>query len=165
MGPDRDGLILLLSMAERDFALFVYGDQAEYAFNGDGQLALEEQFLPWFQQNDWYGGFLAYAETCQEFLALAAAGEPVRVSPGPLIAVAVVISFLLALAVVGILRIGMKNVRRENQANRYVAGKLELTGRRDQFTHKTQTRRKIESSSSGSKARVGGGGSGRTGKF
>jgi len=165
-GAERDGLLLLLSMAERDFALFVYGDGAEYAFNAYGQEQLEGEFLPYFRQNDWYGGFCAYANTCGSYLAQAAAGEPVKESPGGLIAVLIAASFLVSLVVVLILRAGMKNVRKQTQANQYLTGRLEVTGRRDQFTHKTESRRKIESSSGGSSAaRSGGGGSGRSGKF
>lgn len=164
-GPDRNGLILLLSMEERDFALFVFGSRAEDAFNAYGQEQLEGQFLPYFGENDWYGGFRAYADTCGEYLALAAAGEPVRESAGPLIAVAIGVSFLIALLVVSILKMGMKNVRTQSQACAYQAGGLNLTRRHDQYTHTTQTRRKIESGSGASHARVGGGGSGRSGKF
>ena len=32
MGEGRDGIIILLSMAERDYAMFVYGENAAYAF-------------------------------------------------------------------------------------------------------------------------------------
>ena len=35
MGENRDGIIILLSMDERDYAMFVYGKNAEYAFNKD----------------------------------------------------------------------------------------------------------------------------------
>jgi uncharacterized membrane protein YgcG len=170
-GTDRDGLVLLLSMDTREFALFVYGDEAENAFNTYGQQQLENQFLPSFTEDDWYGGFLAYAETCGEYLALAAAGEPVRENPTSLILLFVCISFFISLLVVNFLKLGMKNVRKQSQAFRYLSGKLNLTGQHDQYTHTTETRRKIESDSgssgsgSSSAARSGGGGSGRSGKF
>ena len=32
-GPDRDGIMLLLSMDDRDWAMFCYGSRCEYAFN------------------------------------------------------------------------------------------------------------------------------------
>ena len=170
MGADRDGLVLLLSMDTREFALFVYGDAAENAFNTYGQQQLENEFLPYVSENDWHGGFYAYAKTCGEYLALAAAGEPVRENPTSLILLFVGISFFISLLVVNFLKLGMKNVRKQSQAFRYLSGKLNLTGQHDQYTHTTETRRKIESdsgSSSGgsSTARSGGGGSGRSGKF
>ena len=170
-GTGRDGLVLLLSMEERDFALFVYGDEAENAFNAYGQEQLEGEFLPYFSEDDWYGGFTAYAKTCGEYLALAAAGEPVRENPTSLIILFVVISFFISLLVVNFLKLGMKNVKKQSQAYRYLAGSLNRTGQHDQYTHATETRRKIESdsgssgSSGSSTARSGGGGSGRSGKF
>lgn len=166
VGSERDGLILLLSMAQRDYALFVYGDGAEYAFDTYGQICLEEAFLPELGENDWYGGFTAYAQTCEEYLALAAEGNPVRENPTFAIVMLTGVSFAVALVVVLILRSGMKNVHRQTAAAAYVSGALKLTGKFDRFTHKTTTRTKIESSSSGSSsARSGGGGSGRSGKF
>lgn len=44
MGEGRDGIIILLSMAERDYAMFVYGEHAGYAFNKYGQEQLEKSF-------------------------------------------------------------------------------------------------------------------------
>ena len=41
MGDGRDGIMILLSMAERDYAMFVYGKSAGYAFNEYGQEQLE----------------------------------------------------------------------------------------------------------------------------
>ena len=170
-GDDRDGLVLLLSMDTREFALFVYGDAAENAFNTYGQQQLENQFLPCFTEDDWYGGFYAYAETCDEYLALAAAGEPVRENPTSLILLFVCISFFISLLVVNFLKLGMKNVRKQSQAFRYLSGKLNLTGQHDQYTHTTEKRIKIESDSDSgsgsgsSRARSGGGGSGRSGSF
>lgn len=165
MGAGRDGLILLLSMKERDFALFVYGDQAHYAFDEFGQLWLEDSFLPQFGEDDWYGGFRSYAETCRWYLESAAAGEPVRASNGIVYVLCIAASFLVALIVVLIMRSGMKNVQKATQANNYLSADLELTKNTDRYINTTRSRRKIETESSQSEARSGGGGSGRSGKF
>jgi len=163
VGPERDGVILLLSMNARDFALFVYGDHAEYAFDDYGQQMLEEQFLPHFGENDWDSGFRAYVQTAGEYLGLAAAGEPVRESNAFLFVIAIAVSFLISLVVCSILKSGMKSVQAKNEASVYVSNALNLTQQVDAFTHTTTVRTKIEKSSSGS--RSGGGGSGRSGKF
>ena len=42
MGSGRDGIIVLLSMAERNYAMFVYGEYAEYAFDEYGKEKLED---------------------------------------------------------------------------------------------------------------------------
>lgn len=168
-GTDRSGIMLLLSMTDRNFGLFRYGERAEYAFTEYGIEQLEESFLPSFAENDWYGGFAGYIKACGLYLSQAAAGNPVRESPVGLIVLFSVISLVIAAIVVFLLRGKMKSVRKAAAANAYVAGTLHLTQNSDIFTHRTETRRKIERSSSSSggssHAESGGGGAGRSGKF
>ncbi len=163
-GAERNGIMLLLSMADRDFATFVYGEDAQYAFSDYALQQLEEEFLPHFGENDWYEGFRAYALTCDEYLTKAEAGEPVEEGDGMRYLIVIGASFLLALIVVSVLKAGMKNVAVGREAKAYISRELNLTMNSDQFTHTTRTQRKIESDSD-SKAHSGGGGSGRSGKF
>ena len=79
-GPNRDGIMLLLSMDDRDWAMFCYGSRCEYAFNSYGQQKLEKVFLDNFGENDWYGGFEDYVKECSVYLEKASAGKPVRAS-------------------------------------------------------------------------------------
>ena len=180
-GADRSGALLLLSMRERDWATFFYGPTAEYAFNAYGQEKLEDAYLGYFRDNDWYGGFSDYLEVCAEYLERAEAGDPVRgdyssaggsdgSGIGTTILVCLGISAVIAMIVCLILRGKMKSVRKGTHADAYVAGSLNLTASRDQYTHTTETRTKIEHESSdsgggGSSACSGGGGSGRSGSF
>lgn len=170
MGEGRDGIIILLSMAERDYAMFVYGTYAETAFNSYGQEKLEKAFLGNFKEDDWYGGISNYLSTCDEYLTRADAGKPVRESPALLIAIAVVASCLLSGAICLFLKRSMKTVHQKVEANEYVApGGLQLSKQYDRYTHTTEVRSKIsssdDSSSSGTSSCSGGGGSGRSGKF
>ena len=170
MGDDRDGIIILLSMAERDYAMFVYGTYAETAFNSYGQEKLEKAFLGNFKEDDWYGGVSNYLSTCDEYLTRADAGKPVRESPALLIAIAVVASCLLSGAICLFLKRSMKTVHQKVEANEYVApGGLQLSKQYDRYTHTTEVRSKIsssnDSSSSGTSSCSGGGGSGRSGTF
>ena len=55
-GDDRDGIILLLSMDNRQFANFVYGPKADYAFDEHGVLELNDWYLDDFRNDDWTGG-------------------------------------------------------------------------------------------------------------
>ena len=71
-GPNRDGIMLLLSMDDRDWAMFCYGSHCEYAFNSYGQEKLEKVFLDNFGENDWYGGFEDYVKECRVYLEMAA---------------------------------------------------------------------------------------------
>ena len=163
-GKDRDGIIVLLSMEERDYATFVYGEYAEYAFDDFGQEKLEERFLDDFGDNDWYGGISDYLDACDEFLTKASEGKPVRSSPWPKVGAAVGISCLMAGGICFLLLRGMKSVRQKKEADAYLTeGGLHLTQQYDRYTHTTETRTKIEKESSSSES--GGGGSGRSGKF
>ena len=181
MGEDRDGVILLMSMSDRKYATFFYGPKAEYAFDAYGQELMEEEFLDDFRDDDWYDGFEDYLEVCDEYLARAEAGDPVRgdyssaggsdgSGIGTTILVCLGISAVIAMIVCLILRGKMKSVRKGTHADAYVTGSLNLTASRDQYTHTTETRTKIEHESSdsgggGSSACSGGGGSGRSGSF
>ena len=181
LGEDRDGVILLMSMSDRKYATFFYGPKTEYAFDAYGQELMEEEFLDNFRDDDWYGGFSDYLEVCAEYLARAEAGDPVRgdyssaggsdgSGIGTTILVCLGISAVIAMIVCLILRGKMKSVRKGTHAVAYVTGSLNLTASRDQYTHTTETRTKIEHESSdsgggGSSACSGGGGSGRSGSF
>ena len=172
-GEDRDGIIVLLSMDNRKYAMFVYGEYAEYAFDTYGQDELEGRFLGFFGYDDWYGGITHYLDACDEFLTTADAGDPVRLSYWENFweyfpAVAVLACLPTGSICIWLMR-GMKSVRQKKEANAYLTeGGLHLTQQYDQYTHTTETRTKIqeESSSGGSTcSESGGGGSGRSGSF
>ena len=167
-GSGRDGILLMLSMRDRDYATFFYGNDVEYAFDEYGQILLEEQFLDDFADDDWYDGLHDYITVSGEFLGRAASGDPVRESYGFAFAIAIGVSVVLAFVVTMIMRASMNSVHKGGSAAAYAAdGGLRLTTRGDYFLYNTQTRRRIErsSSSSGSGSHRGGGGSGRSGKF
>lgn len=171
-GANRQGMILMLSMAERDFATFFYGEDTEYAFNSFGQAQLENYFLDDFGDDNWYDGFKDFLTAGEDFMEKAAAGEPVRDNPWSLASVFVLIALFASFVVTRLLWMKMANVAAQKGANRYqTADGLVLTKQVDQFLTQTVRRRKIESSDSGSgksgssRAHSGGGGSGRSGKF
>lgn len=167
-GPNRDGIMLLLSMDDRDWAMFCYGSRCEYAFNSYGQQKLEKVFLDNFGENDWYGGFEDYVKECSVYLEKASAGKPVRASLFYPLLIVIGLSLLAAAAVVAVIWQKMDAVSKKATANDYVSAGLRLTEQTDRFTHKTTSSRKIERSSSSrgsSYSESGGGGSGRSGKF
>lgn len=102
-GPNRDGIMLLLSMDDRDWAMFCYGSRCEYAFNSYGQQKLEKVFLDNFGENDWYGGFEDYVKECSVYLEKASAGKPVRASLFIPILIVIGLSMLAAAAVVAVI--------------------------------------------------------------
>lgn len=166
VGEQRQGIMLLLSMDARDYALFCYGEKAEYAFNEYGLAELEKGFLSCFAEDDWSGGLEQYIRDCASYLEQAQAGKPVSKSPVSAILLVCGLSLVVAAIVCAVLVGQMKTVHRKTTASTYATDGLMLTEQYDQFTHRTETRRKIERSSSGSShSKSGGGGSGRSGKF
>lgn len=167
VGKERNGLILLLSMEDRDYATFVYGKVADYAFSDHALIKLENQFLDDFGNDDWYEGFDDYLTVSRDYLHRAAQGRPVRESPVPMILIFLLLACIIAFIITGIFWSQMRNVKMQSSARAYASGQgLNLTVKLDNFTHQTVSRRKIDtSSSSGSRSRSGGGGHGRSGKF
>ena len=166
-GAERNGIMLLLSMEDRDFGLFRYGERTEYAFTAYGMEQLEASFLPQFGQGDWYGGFTGFLKACDLYLTQATTGDPVQKSPLGAIGLMILGSLLIAAVVILILRGQMKSVHKAAAANAYLTGELKLTQNSDVFTHCTETHCKIKrhSSSGSSHAESGGGSAGRSGKF
>ena len=173
VGPDRDGVLLLLSMYDRDYGLIANGDFGDYAFNEEGCEALTAFFLDDFADDDWYGGFSDYLTWCGNYLEAAQNGEPFSAENPPmdaagrmsaiLIRVAVILLLPLIIAFIVILILGskMRSVAAATQAKRYIKGNLILTGQHDRYTHTTETRQKVKSESGNSKSSGGG----TSGKF
>ena len=69
---DRDGIMLLLSMRERDYILLVHGVFANQAYNSYARDVLTDAFLEEFRGNDFFEGFEAYIGECDHLLSLAA---------------------------------------------------------------------------------------------
>lgn len=178
VGAEKDGLILLLSMSDRDFATAVYGPWAHSVFTDDVLAHQEPEFLDDFGDNDWYEGFSDFLTTSEGYLKTVRSGKPVDTSRRALTSgrlTAVVVQDMLGGTVIGlviclVIKSGMRSVRKRADAAAYaVAGGERLSVCTDQFTHTTQTRRVIQttrtSGGGGSRGFSGGGFSGRSGKF
>jgi len=171
VGNDDNGVMLFLSMAERDYALIAHGDIGNEAFTDYGKDVLSDAFLDDFGYDDWAGGFTDYLNVSEQLLYAAATGEPVDVQQGSGIGLTLVMVLLIPAAIAGIacgiMAASMKTARSKTQADDY-RGEVQITGRHDRFITRTVVRQKIESSSS---SRGGGtkvnsrGFSGKSGKF
>ena len=170
-GPEKNGLLLILSMAERDYALVTYGSVTHRAFTDYGQDYLREQFLDNFRNDDWAGGFQDYLNTGAWLLEQAKNGTPYDVDTAPkgFNPLIIVIPLVLALAVCLVLTGQMKTAKRKTEAGDYmVPGGTDMRVVQDIFTHRTVTRQVIQNENKG-----GGGGtsinsrgfSGKSGKF
>ena len=166
-GADRDGILLLLSIAERDYDLDAHGTFGNAAFSDYGKDLLAEEFLDDFSYNDWATGFEDYIETAYSFAMTARNGEPVdsyggrtadeNVTPGKVLAL-ILVPALVALIVCSTVKSKMKSAVQKTEAADYMQTQnIRLTKTRDQFTHVTTTRTHIDRSRS-----TGGGGGGTT---
>ena len=164
IGEDRDGVLLLLSMYDRSYSLYVRDGYAQSMIGSYAQQQLEDSFLDYLGDDDWYGGFHAYLTTCADMMQQASEGHAVRKPLGKVIFPALLVGCGVALVVCLVLKGKMKSVRRGAEADVYVTAEgLDLTELSFNDTPTTETRRKKEKNDSQSES--GGGGSGRSGHF
>ena len=71
---DGDGVALLISLDDRDFATYAHGAKAEEIFSDAVQQDLESYFLDNFGNDDWYGGFSDFVSGCEWYLQHVAEG-------------------------------------------------------------------------------------------
>lgn len=168
-GEDRNGVMLLLSMADRSYSTYFYGPVADYAFDDYGQEEMEREFLDNFSDNDWMGGFSDYQDVVAEYLQKAADGHPVRKSHTLMLLLIAALSVIISLIICFTLRSASKNVRTAVAADYYTKGKVNLVRHSDRFKFKTTSVRHIKRSSSGGGGSTShhssSGGSGRSGHF
>lgn len=176
-GKENSLIMLLMATADRDYDIMANG-YGQTAFTDWGMQELEERILPYFSEDDYYEGYVAYLDTCEEFLIMARDGRPFDSGTDPeqrlmLTLVGAVAGLLLpalaAFLVCWNYKNQMKTARKQEMAHAYIAPKgLTLTAREDRFLHVTHTRQKIERKSSGSSRSSGGsrgGSSHRSGKY
>ncbi len=192
-GEEKDGVLLMLSMKERDYYLLAHGF-GETAFTDYGMEWLSERFLDPFGDNEWKKGFSVYLSESEDLIAMARDGDPfgfisyeddelyddsgIWLTTNDIfgIMVALVLGAVVALIVCQILKGKMKSVAKKTEAANYIPKNgVRITYRNDRYLRTTVTRHRIERSSSGghssgggrSSGGGGGGGgySGRGGKF
>ena len=149
-GSDKSGILLLLSMNDRDYDLAVHGQTAITAFTDYGQGQLADSFLPYFRQNDWAGGFEKYVNNAAYLLQRAAAGDPVDIivydtesepmSPVMKLLLSLLPSGLISGGVCLGMRGKMKTAKIKTTAEDYVVpGSLHLSVNTDQYLRTTRT--------------------------
>ena len=165
LGDSKDGLLLVLSMAYRDYDLCAHGYFANESFNADGKHYLENRFLDNFAENDWFGGFQDYLSTAERLLKRSAAGHPFNsrslTLPGLLFDL--LLGLIPAGIVVGTQKSKMKTVRAADDAGHYRSEGLRLSQRRDVFRNEIVRREYIppaQKCSGGGGGSFGGGGGG-----
>lgn len=150
-GAEKSGILLLLSMDDRDYDLAVYGRTAITAFTDYGQEELADSFLPFFRQNDWAGGFEKFVNNAAYLLQRAAAGDPVDIlvygdaerapmGTGMKLLLSIVPACLISGGVCLGMRSRMKTAKIKTTAEDYVVpGSLQLSVNTDRFLRTTRT--------------------------
>ena len=175
-GSQRSGVMLFISMAERDYYLIAFG-YGNTAFTDYGKDVMINNHILLHLRNDrFYDAFSAYLDKAEEFLAMARDGTPFDRHTDPAaqqgntllkVAVVIFVPLIIAFIICSAWKSQMKTARVAATACNYIPpGGFQLTGSADTFLYQTRTRVKIQSSSSSGGTSVNSRGfSGRGGKF
>lgn len=165
-GDDRSGILLLISMEDRDWAISTRGEAIK-VFNDDNLRALEDAMLPHLRNDDFNGGVFAFANECESVLKDFAHKEKMRAItrfPKALL-IGLIFGFLIATG----LKSQLKSVRSKAEASDYVRnGSFNLTTQRDLFLYSDVKSRPKPKESSGGGTHISSSGAshgGSSGKF
>ncbi len=149
-GVDRDGAVLLISMEERDWAIYSTDmDDAMVESIGDA-------VVPYLSDGEYYEAFAKFAENVETAVV-----EGAKFPLGGMVVMSVLAGFIVAFIIVTVMRGKLKSVRSCDNAREYVRkGSFELKHSRDLYLYSTVTRIAKPKNTSGSGGRSGGGGFG-----
>lgn len=160
-GEERDGILFLISMGERDWAISTSGN-AINTFTDAGQSYMTDQFVSMLSDGDYLGAFEKFAELCDQFMTQAYEGEPYDVENMPKekvspiwIPLDILIGMGIAWIIAMIKKSSLKSIKEQTTAQDYTRpGSMVFTVNRDRMVNRTTTSRRIPKSTSS-----GGGGS------
>ncbi len=154
-GKDHDGVMLVLDMGEREYAVTTAG-YAITAFTDYGMEVMDGYFVPKIAAGNYYDGFKTWADTADDFITRAKNGQPVDVpssggNPAPeqkkgapgagAAGGAGLIGLLTAFGVTGSMRKQMKSVHQQRAASQYYKnGSMHVTAARDDFLYRNISR-------------------------
>ena len=178
-GPGDDGILLLLGMEEREWAITTYG-LGKTAFTDAGLSYIEEKFLPALSDGKYAKAFTVFADNCDRFLEQAYVGEPYDTGHMPKgtvspiwIPISLAGGFLLAFLLGKLLAASLHSVQKQHSAAQYqIPGSLQLYRNADMLVNTVVTSRpipkKTEGNSGGSSSHTSSSGrshGGSSGKF
>lgn len=142
-GAGDDGILLLVTMLEREWAISTYGAGIS-AFTDAGQDEMMDKVTPKMSDGDYYAAFTEFANICDDYIEQAENGKPYDPNNaeftfgGGTVAVCFVIGFIIALIAVSVMKSKLKSVAPQRQAHSYVRdNSFKLTGRSDLFLFHT----------------------------
>ena len=171
MGNDYSGILFLISMGERDWAISTHG-YGLTAFTEAGQEILIDDILGDISGGYYNDAFISFAKNCDDFLTKAENGTPYdkgNAPKKPLPTFYYIISLIIALitgfAGAGALKSQLKSVQKQVGADNYsIKNSLSIPGRNEifLFSNVSKTARPKETSSSSSRSSSHTSSSGRT---
>ena len=173
LDDERSGILLLISMEDRDWAISTTGNGIPY-FTDKGQEYMVSEFKRYLSKGEYYRAFDLYADLCEMFIEEAEGGSPYDVNHLPehslrpfrevvfkylmvVLPISLLAAFLLWLIICTIEKKKLTSVSLAGQADDYIVkDSLNISKRKDTFLYKHTTKRyNPPSESSGG----GGGGS------
>ena len=153
-GPDHDGVVLLISMAERDYWISTCG-YGITAFTDRNIDYMKEQIQPYLSSGDYYEAFNTFISWTDEYVDEARNGYDYDDADMPLSPLWFVGAVIAGIIISGITVAGMKgqlkSVRPKYRADSYVrAGSLNVTASRDMFLYSSVSRTEKPEPESGS---------------
>ena len=156
-GKDDDGILLLISMEDRDYAITTYGFGIT-AFTDAGLQYVVNDFKPALSGGRYGDAFNDFADCCDKFLTQAHTGEPYDGDNMPkgtvhpvYIPISLLFGFLISLLIGRSKSAKLKSVRKKESAADYqVAGSMRLYQNSDVLVASNVTSRVISSSSGSS---------------
>lgn len=163
VGEDHSGILLLVSMADRDWAISTCGEAID-TFSDYDQEVIMDAVLPYLSEGEYYAAFSEFAAQCGEI-------SEQNVDDGSFpfftyLIVALVIGFIVALIATGVMKGKLKSVRAQVAANNYMKqGSLQVTESRDIFLYRNVIRtakpKETSTTHTSSSGRTHGGSSGK----
>lgn len=159
-GSSHDGILLLVSMEERDWLIYRSGS-GEDKFSDSMLDSIGGEVAELLSEGEYYEAALTFLDSTEEVLN----GEYEASSDNSLLfaeLIVIAVALILAFVIAGAVKRSMNTVRKQTGASGYIEGGIDLTVARDTYLYSTVTKVKIESNSSGSGGRRS---SSRGGKF
>lgn len=147
-GAESDGILLLVSMEDRDWWISTCG-YGTTAITDDGVDYISDQFLSYLKDGEYAKAFSVYAELCDEFITQAKTDRPYDGDHMPKkpfrfglwLLVAMGASIVISLIVTGFMKKKLKSVKLQAAAANYVkANSMDITESRDMFLYNTVAR-------------------------
>lgn len=148
-GEERDGILFLISMEERDWWMSTSGFGIT-AFTDAGLEYISEMIISDLSEGDYAWAFTTFADLCDDYITQAKTGEPYDVDHLPkdplvllvFLVMALAVGFVISLIATGIMRLKLRSVYSKTEADSYVKkGSLKLTVENDLYLYKHVDRR------------------------